>query len=71
MKLLNIVEQNLSCNSMDNRGIYVFYIQKTIVMVVNRFNNHEIIVTWLGCQFQNVICSQDQRNIDNYDFFVK
>lgn len=48
MKLLNIVEQNLSCNSMDNRGIYVLYMPpttKTIVMVVNPFNNHEIIVT--------------------------
>jgi hypothetical protein len=48
MKLLNIVEQNLSWNSIDSSGIYVLYMSpttKAIVMVVNPFNNHEIIVT--------------------------
>jgi hypothetical protein len=74
MKLLNIVEQNLSCDSMDNRGIYVIYMPtttKTIVMMANPFNNHEIIVTRLECQFQNVVCNQDQPNIDIMKFFAK
>ncbi len=74
MKLFNIVEQNLTCNSMDSRGIYVLYMPtttKAIVMVVNPFNNHEIVVPRLECQFQNVVCNQDQPNIDNYEVFGK
>jgi hypothetical protein len=44
---------------------------KANVMVANPFNKHEIIVIWLECQFQNVVCNQDQPNINNYEVFCK
>ncbi len=74
MKLPDIVEQNLGCSSMDNRGIYALYMPaatKALVVVVNPFNNREIAAAQLERQFQNAVRSQDQLKADNSEVSCK
>lgn len=74
MKLPDIVEQYSGCSSMDNRGIYALYMPaatKTLVVVVNPFNNREIAAAQLERQFQIAVRSQDQPKADNSEVSCK
>jgi len=61
-------------SSMDNRGIYALYMPaatKTLVVVVNPFNNREIAAAQLERQFQIAVRSQDQPKADNSEVSCK